>query len=263
MRLIAFALSLCLVVACGDDSEPENNESDAGARDAAAPSDAGDEKPDDGPVREVACTDQSVSDLMLFDKPATGRVREENAPEGEFITAIDATGGGLTPVESYVYARFTDTGLKKLNITDEDAFESNEWHIALRRYVIRLNSGVSGPGEVTAARTAPMTKFDEVSEVADTLAFRTEEYFIGDNCEYVADTSGIGAPATALSSYWSYSSCVQMTKNVYVIALPDDKHVKLEVLSFYPVENQRTCDETGKVPMPPGGANFRLRWSFL
>jgi hypothetical protein len=116
---------------------------------------------------------------------------------------------------------------------------------------------------VTAARTAPMTKFPDLQAVPENLEHRTEEYFIGDDCEFVADGSGLIAPATALASFWSYQSCVQMTKNVYVLALPDERHVKLEVLAYYTPENQRICDETGKVPMPSGGGNMRLRWDFL
>jgi hypothetical protein len=176
---------------------------------------------------------------------------------------VDATGGGLNATESYVYARFTDKGLIKVELTDEEAFESLDWDIALRRYVIRLNSGVSGPGEVTAARTAPMTQFADLKEVPANLELRTEQYFSEDGCEFLADTSGIGAPGTALASYWTYQSCVQMTKNVYVLALPRKRHVKLEVLAYYSLENQKVCDATGKVPSPSGAGSVRLRWDFL
>jgi hypothetical protein len=56
-----------------------------------------------------------------------------------------------------------------------------------------------------------------------------------------------------------------MTHNVYVIALkePKQRHVKLEVLSYYVPENQKICDETGAVPMPTGAGNMRIRWAFL
>jgi HmuY protein len=179
-----------------------------------------------------------------------------------FHTLIDATGGGLAPSKSYVYARFSDTGLKAVAISDEDAFSSLGWDIAVRRYVIRLNSGVSGPGDVTAARTQPKTDFDTLKSVPSELDYRTEEYFT-DSCDFVSDGSGIGTPATALASFWSYQACVAMTHNVYVVALPDERHVKLEVLSYYAPDKQLTCDETGMVPMPSGAGSMRIRWAYL
>ena len=256
MRLSVSVLCLVLFAACGD----ENGDSDS-------PQEHDDKEhenePNDEPTREVACTDQSVMTLMLFDDPATGRIREEGKGDDEFTTFIDASGGGLQASESYVYARFTEDGLKKVEISDEEAFESNDWEIAFRRYVVRLNSGVSGPGEITAGRTAPRTQFADLTEVPDNLEYRTEQYFTEDGCEYVTDTSGIGAPATALSSFWSYMSCVQMTKNVYVLKVADDRHVKFEVLSYYAPEAQKVCDATGTVPMPSGAGSMRIRWAFL
>jgi hypothetical protein len=221
--------------------------------------------PDDKPanLREVPCTDQSVEMLMLYDEPASGGIREEGQANDWFVSYVDATGGGVNATESYVYARFTDQGLMKVALTDEQAFESLDWDIAFRRYVIRVNSGVSGPGEVTAARTAPMTQFADLKAVPANLPLRTEEYFSEDGCEFVSDGSGIGAPATALASYWTYQQCLQMTKNVYVLGLPKKRHVKLEVLAYYSPENQKVCDATGQVPTPSGGGNVRLRWDFL
>jgi hypothetical protein len=56
---------------------------------------------------------------------------------------------------------------------------------------------------------------------------------------------------------------VQMTQNVYVVALADARKVKFEVLSYYMQPNQDTCDETGRVPMPSGAGDLRIRWDFL
>ncbi len=261
MRLMPGVLCLVLSAGCGDDDEPTQR-ADAGSNE-------GDDR-DDEELREVACTDESVSQLMLFKTPTTGGIREEGAAagagagKGEFVTYVDATAGGaLNPMQSYVYAKFTEDGLEKVDLDDEEAFESIDWDIAFRRYVVRLNSGVSGPGEVTGGRTAANTEFESVTEVPDGIEFRTESYFTEDGCEYVPDTSGIEAPQTALGSYWKYMGCVQMTGNVYVVALPDDRHVKLQVLSYYPVATQAQCNETGTIPVPSGAGNLRVRWAFL
>jgi hypothetical protein len=199
---------------------------------------------------------------MLFEEPSLGKIREEGKGS-DFLSFIDASGGGMEATESYVYARFTSKGLQKLDLTDEEAFKSVDWEIAFRRYVIRLNSGVSGPGDVRGGRTAPATEFAKLEEVPDNLELRTEEYFTSDGCEYVSDGSGIGAPATALASYWTYKSCLQMTNNVYVLELPKKKHVKLQVLSYYTPDNQKLCDETGQINIPSGAGSIRVQWAFL
>lgn len=255
MRSILGVLCVLIGVGCGDEAW-DSTGSDAAEQDHAK---GAHDKP--AMLREVPCTDTSVTTLMLFDELSTGKIREEGSGD-EFVSFIDATGGGMNATQSYVYTRFSGKGLEKLPLTDEDAFASLDWEIAFRRYVIRLNSGVSGPGDVRGGRTAPMTQFADLSEVPANLELRTEEYFIGDNCEYVSD-SGIGAPATALASYWSYKSCLQMTKNVYVLELPKGKHVKLEVLAYYSLENQKLCDETGQIGLPSGAGNIRVRWAFL
>jgi hypothetical protein len=236
-----------IAAACASDA---SSDSDGAAADA-------------GVIRDVTCVDQSISQLMLFEAPSPNPITAESAKDGVFQSFIDATGGGLRVTQSFVYARFTPGGLEKVSVGDEDAFRSVAWHIAFRRYVIRLNGGVSGPGTVTGARTRPDTQFETltVAPTPDEIPYRTEEYFT-DTCEYVPD-GGIGSPATALVSFWKYQQCVQMTGNVFVLALPDNRHVKLQVMSYYAPEPQRTCDQTGKVPSESGAGSVRIRWAFL
>jgi hypothetical protein len=261
MRL-RHVFALLLASACGNDTATNDAMGDGGPAADAGGSQERDAAPP-APSHEVTCIDQSFSQLMLLEEPASDAIEEQDSDPGTFQNLIDATAGGMAPMESFVYARFTEDGLRQVDIDDEEAFESLEWHIALRRYVIRLNSGVSGPGDVTGARTAPMTDFEELAEVPEGLQHRTEEYFTA-SCDYVPDTSGIGAPATALSSFWSYPGCVAMTGNVYVVGLPYNQYVKLQVLSYYdPPENQEMCNETGMTPIPSGAGNIVIRWGFL
>ena len=261
-----------LILSClaltGCPSTPVTSAIDAATTDAGT-SDSG--RPDTGvadtgtggcAASTVLCIDQSISMLDLFGTISPSLITEETAPAGEFLTLIDATGGGFMPTQSYVYARFTETGLEKVAISDEDAFVSSDWDISFRRFIIRLNSGVSGPSCVTAARTVGATTFDGLTAVPAGLTYRTEAYFT-DSCDLVPDGSGLGSPASALSSYWTYDMCVQMAHNVYVVQTAAGRHVKLEVVGFYPPAIQATCDSTGMVPMPSMGGNVRIRWAFL
>jgi hypothetical protein len=256
------ALLTLFAAGCGDD-DGTAPPADAGLADAAA-ADAG--TPDAGaPLCEattVPCVDESIALLDLFDTVNTAEIREEGTTPGEFTTFVDATAGGMMPTTSFVYARFTDTGLVGAALSDEDALLSTDWDIAFRRYVLRVNSGVAGPSCVQAARTAPDTTFESLAAVPDGLAYRTESY-LTDTCEIVPDGNGLGSPATALSSFWSYPGCVSMTGNVYVLALRGGRHVKLEVVGYYSPANQASCDESGSVTLPSGAGSLRVRWAFL
>ncbi|MBK7863982.1 MAG: HmuY family protein [Archangiaceae bacterium] len=212
----------------------------------------------------VQCQDESIMQLRLFSMSNPDAVTEEGAAPS-FRTTIDARGGGVSPTTSYLYMNFTPQGLFKRELSDEQAFTSLDWDIALRRYVLRINSGVSGPGCTEAARTAPGTDFDTLTTVPAGLSWRTEEYLMNPpSCTFVNDTSGLpNAPATALSSFWTYQSCVQMTGNVYVVHLRDGRYVKLQVQSYYSASAQATCNQTGQVPTPNEAGVVRLRWGFL
>ncbi|MET0344490.1 MAG: HmuY family protein [Polyangiales bacterium] len=250
---------LALALACGDGG---SSDTVAGALDTSRSPSAAPQILDAGAsTREVPCVDEQIAQLPLFDEPAVGKVTSEGEA-GVFQSAIDATGGGLATSQGFVYARFTENGLEKVDIDDEAAFASTAWHVAFRRYVIRINSGVAGPSEVVAARTRPGTEFDALTAPPENLTYRAEQYYT-DSCEYVPDTSGIGAPATVLSSFWAYSACLSMTRNVFVLTLPGGRHVKLQVIAYYSLENQQRCDEQGATGSPSGAGNLRVRWAFL
>src|SRR5262249_30487451 len=90
-------------------------------------------------------------------------------------------------------------------------------------------------------------------------------------CAFVPDYNGLpGAPMTALSSYYEYRTCVEMTGKVFVLELANGKHIKLLVESYYPPEMQPLCDNAdpllGTSPLPEsydGEVTFTLRWAFL
>ncbi|MDO9015317.1 MAG: HmuY family protein [Deltaproteobacteria bacterium] len=209
----------------------------------------------------VRCADQQVMQMRLFDSPSPATITEEGTTAGEFRSLVDARAGGSMVTQGFVYARFTEAGLEKVELSDQAAFRSMDWDIAVRRYVVRINSGVSGPSCVTAAR-APGTDFAALSAAPAAVEYRTEAYFT-ETCEIVNDGSSIAAPGTALASFWAYRSCVEMTGNVFALRLRDGRAVKLQVTSYYDPAAQEACNTTGMAPTPNGAGNVRLRWAFL
>lgn len=282
-RLLAPILLATLLAACGDDTAPEggggSGSGDGGAGGAGATTGGGDGGAGStttsggagGGQAEgcleptpVACEDDVVLAMNLQDDVAPGAIT--SAAEGSgFVSTVDATAGGAfaSDPDSYVYARFEDGGLVKVDISDEESLTSMEWHVAFRRYVVRINSGNSGPSCVAAARVVG-AGYDDVTTLPENLSFRTDAYFT-ESCELIPDGTGLpGSPATALSGFWTYPGCVQMTDTPFIVQTSDGRHLKLLVTHFYDEENQATCQETGAVPQgDTGSANFRLRWAFL
>jgi hypothetical protein len=213
----------------------------------------------------VPCEDEVFLNMNLQAEPAPGEIT--NMAEGAgWISLIDATAGGpfATDPDSYTYGKFRDAGLEKVAISDEQSLGSSDWDIAFRRYVVRINSGYSGPSCVTAARIPGMGDYDGTTVVPGGLTYREDDYFT-ESCTIIPDGSGLpNSPATALSSYWTYPGCVAMTGNVFVIALADGRQLKLQVTHFYNEAAQEECDTTGMVPMMGNDSgNFRVRWAFL
>ena len=192
----------------------------------------------------------------------------ENTADGSgWTTHVDATGGGFSPIDGLrVRALHRGGPGQRSTLSDDAAFDSMEWDVAFRRFIIRLNSGPSGPSCVSAARTGPTTDYDTLDAPAGRAQVPHQEQYYTDSCELVPDGSGLGSPGTALQSFWDYpGGCVEMSGNVYVLELANGRHVKLTVTDYYEPSVQETCDTTGSIDMtqPTGSGNLRFRWAFL
>ncbi len=213
------------------------------------------------PTLPIPCEDTVVQQMDLKNNIAPGLITD--APDGSgFLSTIDAKAGGFMYTDSYVYAKFTDKGLVKVDLSDEDSIGSMDWDLAFRRFVIRINSGNSGPSCVSAARLKTGAVYDDLMAAPADALFNLDEYFSA-TCEVIPDGSGLGSPATALSGYWTYASCVQMSGNVYVVQKANGELVKLTVTDYYDPMFQEQCNTTGSVPMGTPGATIRMRWAFL
>lgn len=268
MKLLQLALTLVvtstLAVACagrpsGDDDDDDDDD-DTGT-DECVPA---------IPAQEcvtqeaVECRDQSLVALEMTPNAVTpGLIDNEPLDGGGFHSRVDATAGGFPPDEGFVYARFTDDGLEKVEITDDASFDSLEWDVAFRRFVIRLNSGMGGPGCVTAARGPTDLDFT-CPTIADPsqLTFNEEQFMSPGTCDIIPDGSGLGSPGVVLQNFWDYPGCVQMTGNVYFISLADGRFVKLRVTHYYSEASQQDCQDTNTTDSV-GSGNVQLDWAFL
>jgi len=205
----------------------------------------------------VDCMNTAILDVDLMQNVSTGAVNT-TAVDGGFESTIDATGGGITPTESYVYVKFTPTGLQVVAEDDVTALSTTDWDLGFRRYIIRMNGGSSGPSCVGAVTMGK--NYDAVTMAPAGAGYDSDDYLIAPACTLNMDM--LGGPLTVLSTYWSYNNCLVMTGNVYVLQLADGSHVKMVVEGYYsPLSAQATCNTTGNMAGNP--ANYTIKWAFL
>ena len=256
MRAIpATSLLPCLLapwlMACGGDSD---STPDAGGAAVDAMIDGGGSA---CVLGDVPCVDDIILDLSLHDdKISSGTVL--NAVDGADVrSVVDATAGGFNEYDQnpFIYLKFDGSGLTKLEIDDETALESQDWHIAARRFVIRLNGGVSGPGCVGAYRASGST-FEELDAVPASATFSPDSFYTT-ACAMVDDSSGLeGSPATALAGWWGYGTCVTTTGQPFLIQLGDAGPVVKFVADAYYETGQDSCNSNGA----PGTNSGMLTW---
>ena len=260
--------SLAVLVACGPTpSGNDAGDTDAGTQDAG--NDAG--VVDAGPAYTAvctspiapACTDQAIPGLLLK-KPVGSGLIVTTAIDGGFQSVVDASAGGMTPSESYVYGKFTPTGLTKVMLGDEAALDSMAWDIAFRRYVIRLNGSYSGSSCVGAATLPAGVSYDGLTSEPVGAVYKLDTFYTDTPAACTLVPDPLGNPSTALSTFYKYTACVETTGLVYVVRTAEGRHLKLTVDAYYsPLSAQTYCNtnHTNTTSFTP--ANLSLRWAFL
>ncbi len=215
---------------------------DAGT--AAGNPDAGD---DDDDCAEPAAV--LPADYVPIDTVSAGTVSSTGS--GVISTVIDASAGGFgnSATEPFVYLQFSGSTVSKVDIGDVDAFASQGWHLALKRYVIKVNSGDSGPGSVRVASVAG-AGLDSVTTVPPASDF-AEDDWATPACALNVDP--LGAPLTAVGVWYEAQNMILTPLDlVFVLELPGGDHLTLEVASYYATPADAT--ESGW---------FQLDWSPL
>ena len=207
--------------------------------------------------KTVECEDDLILSLSLHDDKVSDGAVNTTADGDSYIT----TAGGFQDFSNnpWVYVKFTPAGAERVDIDDETALESMDWHIAARRFILRLNGGSSGASCVAAAPFLEKT-YDELATVPDGVRY-VEDDFTQADCTVINDSSGLpNSPQVALGAWWEYPGCVKTTGVPFLIRLDDGRQLRFEVLSSYQSE-QEVCNSTGSGGV--GGANFTWKWSFV
>lgn len=167
-------------------------------------------------------------------------------------TLIDATAGGFGgppdhPKNKYTYFNL-DSGAV-VELTDAAAATSEDWHIAFKRNNIKLNGGVSGPGEVRGAVADDQAEFyngsDDTPNVSVFLAATRDSekpafdaVTNADGLSYQIDRN---IPAVkgdgGAESWWAYDPLTHMTSananNWWLVkSAGGDSYAKLHVTNL-------------------------------
>lgn len=220
------------LVACSDDDDKKPaeqgdvvEEQDAtGGDDAAGPGDDANAPDDDvaPPEDDVVQPDACAPGSDARKQAARAQVAENEGvnagaatftvEDGVHFATLDAVSGGppAAATTSYIYVDL-DTA-EKLEISDVEAFENADWDIAVRRAMIRINSGDSGPGVWMVAQVDE--KFEDAlpPDATDRTAWKSET-FIGPDCSLLTDgEEPFEFMATAFGEWYEYDFATHTPK---------------------------------------------------
>jgi hypothetical protein len=222
-RLAPIAALLLAFTACGGDDDDPAADGGPGAPDAPA-----------GQADAATCDDPTAAlpnDWRPIDSVSAGAVSSMDV-NGTNELLVDATAGGFgnSADEPYVYVDLTTGAGAKVDITDVASYSSSNWDIALKRYVIRVNGGDSGPGGVEVAAVAG-TSLDGVTQEPAAGSFITDEW-ASDACVLDAVPT-IGGPLTAFGIWYETGGMLNPLDFVHVVRLRDDTLIKLRIDTYY------------------------------
>ena len=160
---------------------------------------------------------------------------------------IDATAGGYDKYQDNPFVYVDLINNKKVEINDVQAQTSKDWDIAFKRWQIKINSGDSGPGGVTAASVDDKNLDEVAAAPTDPNAYGPDKYFDA-MCKVQYDS--IFGPKTRLSDWYDYTTGSPVPfKRVYVLKRRDGQgSIKLQITQYY---------------KGSAGGNYGITWSLL
>jgi hypothetical protein len=165
---------------------------------------------------------------------SSGAVANEPDPKQAevFTTTVDASAGGSSgqAEQPFVYLDLDAAdGAAKVEIDDVAALESEEWDIALKRFVIRSNSGDSGLADVEVATV----QADELTFDDDVPSDRfADDDWSSADCALETDASG--GPRTRFSNWYRVQAGrFEPQPVVHLVRLAGGRYAEIDVLTYY------------------------------
>lgn len=215
--IVAASVFVGMLSGCGDDG---------GAVDASGGA---------GGTPAPACPAEREEAVKPLELASAGEVAVLSEADGVKTLYIDASAGGAQEQlkNPWIYVSFA--GAARVDITDVEADASTGWDLALKRPVIRTNSGDGGPGDGGAAFLKDK-EFDAVTDAEARAASLAEERWFDAACVQKKDPGGY--LATTFDGWYDYGGqdthAVTPHPGVFVIrAGAGGALYKLEFLTYY------------------------------
>lgn len=216
---------------------------DAGSTDDTTADDSDGSQPD-GMVdasTELCGEELEKAAIGIVDKKASDTVQSTPETTG-YTTTVEVPWGDSADSKPYVYLRLLKGTFVPL--TDEEALEDDHWDMAIRGATIRLNGGVSGPGNVAGAALDGQT-FSNVDKTD--IPSSLEQDALITMCAPSSQASGV--LDTAVGKWWTDGSSRQTptpAEKTYVIRTVDGENIKLQI---------------DKAELSGGSGKLTLRWA--
>lgn len=171
LLLVSAPIALAAVPACSTTTTAPAASSGGAGDDAGAPTDDDSGIPSGG----TQCTAARKTHLVPIAKVSTGEVKVVSEADGVTTLYVDASAGGAMEAAKSPRLYIKLTG-ERVSVNDNEAFESAEWDLALKRVDIFTNGGDAGPGKGGAALVSK--DFDDVTAAdADAAEIAPEKFF--------------------------------------------------------------------------------------
>jgi hypothetical protein len=209
-----------------DDGSGAGNSSAGGSASTAGSANDGGE----GTAAPSACSAALRQTLGLVDEVSTATVTQLETG-ADLVLFVDASAGGLGGQDDYPWVYLSLSRGEAVPLTDLEALQSKAWDLALKRFVIRTNSGDSGPGMGGALRVAlPWESVDSSTQGGRMLL--TESWFDAD-CNLTLDDQG--ELITTFSGWSEYDAATHVltpVDAVYLTAGGDGARYKVAILDY-------------------------------
>jgi hypothetical protein len=221
--------ALCCALGC--ESAPVTSDDGGAGAGSGGSTVNGGSGSDDEPVLPSACSGALRQALGLVDEVSTATVAPI-ASGAELVLFIDASAGGLGGQDAFPWVYVSLSTGQAVALTDLEALESPDWDLAFKRFVIRTNSGDSGPGTGGALRVGLPWESVDGSTQGD-RALLTESWFDQD-CNLTIDEQGeLVTTFTGWSEYDQASHVLAPADAVYLTQGGDGKRYKVAILDYY------------------------------
>jgi hypothetical protein len=166
-----------------------------------------------------------------IDQTSTGAVSVLSEVGGVATLYIDATAGGFTQAAANPWVYVDLEARARVDVSDVGADASVAWDLALKRTLLRTNSGDGGYAGQGGAKHLDEA-FELVTSADAAQSFEQEDWF-DEDCELELDASG--AISTSFDGWYLYENMtVSPAPGTWLVRSGDGARVhKIEILDYY------------------------------